>query len=291
MSTFATPEPVSVSIEMLAGTVNITAEDRTDTVVTVEPANPDSESDKQMAAQARVDYANGTLTIKARNLRDYVSWTNKSRSVIITINLPTGSHLTGTASIGNLNATGRLGNCEFKAGVGDMQVEQAATAKLRTVGDVTVGHIAGDAELSTGSGELRLHQAGGTATVKNANGNSWIGEVTGAVQIRASNGRITVDEAHADVNAVAANGDIRIGSIHSGVVELKTSMGELEVGVPEGISTWIDAQTAFGKVRNQLDSTDRPKTGQSTAKVSARTSYGDITIRRPLSTLLKGITT
>lgn len=280
MPTFDTPGPISVSIKLLAGNVMLTAEDRTDTEVTVEPNNPEDESDIQLAEQTRVEYANGTLSIKGPTLRGYVSWANKSRTVAVTIKLPTGSHLYGTASVANLNATGRLGECEFKSGAGNILLSQTETVRLQTVGDINVDQVAGVAELSTSSGKLQLGQVSGNANLKNSNGNSWIGEVQGATRVRSSNGDIMVDRAQADIDAVTAYGSVRVGRTHHGSVELKTGMGELEIGVPEGTAAWVDAQTGYGKVRNLLNGSAEPGPDVPIAKIQAHTAFGDVVIRR-----------
>jgi hypothetical protein len=227
MPTFETPQPVNVEIDLYVGNVTITAEDRTDTVVTVTPTNPDNESDVEAAEQTRVELSHGTVTIKGLKLRKYVGWSSKSRSIDMAIALPTGSSVSagGVGSMVNLRTAGRLGACEFKIGMGQIVVDQAGPVKLRTTGD------------------------------------------------------IVLDRAHGDVNAVTSTGSIRIKDVREGAVDLKTAMGEIEVGVAEGTAAWLDAHTGFGNVRNQLNKSE-PKPGESTVKVRARTSYGDIVIHR-----------
>src|SRR4029077_17831196 len=89
--------------------------------------------------------------------------------------------------------------------------------------------VAGPAEVSTGSGRVRLGQIDGNAVIKNSNGDSWIGEADGDLRVNAANGSISVDHANADVNARSANGDVRVGGITRGSASLKTSLGEIEV--------------------------------------------------------------
>jgi DUF4097 and DUF4098 domain-containing protein YvlB len=134
--------------------------------------------------------------------------------------------------------------------------------------------------VSTGSGRVRLGQIDGNAVIKNSNGDSWIGEADGDLRVNAANGSISVDRANADVNARSANGDVRVGGITRGSTSLKTSLGEIEVGIDAGTAARLDVHTQFGRIHNQLDSSDGPGPSDQTVEVSARTSYGDIVIRR-----------
>ena len=47
-----------------------------------------------------------------------------------------------------------------------------------------------------------------------------------------------------------------------------------------GTAARLDLFTSFGHVRNHMDSADSPEPTDSVVEVSARTSYGDIVIRR-----------
>ncbi|MGZ8652959.1 MAG: hypothetical protein ACXWX5_12410, partial [Actinomycetota bacterium] len=50
--------------------------------------------------------------------------------------------------------------------------------------------------------------------------------------------------------------------------------------VRDGVAAWLDLNTRFGTVQNELESAERPEPGAETVDVRARTSYGDIAIRR-----------
>jgi DUF4097 and DUF4098 domain-containing protein YvlB len=180
-----------------------------------------------------------------------------------------------------LRCQGRLGECRYKTGVGDIQLDRAGAVQLRTgVGDITVERADGDAELTTGSGSLRIDGIDGTAVVKNSNGDTWIGRVTGDLRVNAANGRISVDQAGGTVAAKSANGDVRLGEVAHGAVLAQTALGKVEIGIRDGVAAWLDLNTRFGTVRNDLDAADRPGAGEEAVEVRARTSFGDITIHR-----------
>jgi hypothetical protein len=54
----------------------------------------------------------------------------------------------------------------------------------------------------------------------------------------------------------------------------------VEVGIRDGVAAWLDLDTRFGKVHNDLDAAEQPAPGEETVEVRARTSFGDITVRR-----------
>ena len=118
------------------------------------------------------------------------------------------------------------------------------------------------------------------ATVKNSNGDTWIGEVTGDLRVSAANGDIAVDRAHAGVDAKTANGNIRIGEVARGTVRWRPRPATSRSASAAGTAAWLDLNTGFGRVRNVLDAAAGPDDTDETVEVRARTSYGDIIIRR-----------
>ena len=66
-----------------------------------------------------------------------------------------------------------------------------------------------------------------------------------------------------------------------GSVVLETQIGDLEVGIREGTAAWLDVSARAGKVHNALDAADAPEASAETVEVRARTSVGDVVIRRP----------
>ena len=87
MPTFATPGPIAATVQVAGAQVRVTASDRTDTVVLVEPINEASRSDVKVADKTKVEFAGGRLSVKTTVAGD------KDGSVAITIDLPTGSSL------------------------------------------------------------------------------------------------------------------------------------------------------------------------------------------------------
>jgi len=280
MPNYETPEPISVTLELGVGHVRIAASDRTDTVVEVRPSDEADESDVKAAEQVRVDYTTGMLRITGPRARAF-DFSRKSRSVDVTIELPSGSQVSAEMQMGDFRSAGRVGECRLKTSAGNFSLERTGSLRLDTsAGHVTADSVAGNAEISTGSGKVQIGEVEGTAVVKNSNGITMIETVTGDVRVRAANGDIRVERAGAGVDVKTSMGSIRLGEIVRGSVVLGTAMGDLDIGIAEGTAAWLELNTGFGHVRNLLETATRPEEADETVEVRGRTSYGDITIHR-----------
>jgi hypothetical protein len=280
MPTFDTPDPISVTLELGLGDIRIVASDRTDTVVDVRPSDPAKKADAAAAKQTRVEYSSGSLVVKApKGWRQWTPW-GGHESIDVQIQLPAGSQVHGQAGVAALHCIGRIGECRYRTGVGDIQLEQAGPAELKAgAGDVTVDFVTGKAEITT-AGAIRIGRIDGPAVIKNRNGDTSIGEVEGETRVNAANGAISIDLAHAGVAAKTANGSIRLGEVARGSVVAHSAFGSVELGVRDGVAAWLDLETKFGTVQNDLDAVERPELGEDAVEVHAHTSMGDISIHR-----------
>ncbi|MGK5738141.1 DUF4097 family beta strand repeat-containing protein [Micromonospora sp. URMC 103] len=280
MPSFETPESISVTLELGVGHVRIAASDRTDTTVEVRPSNGSDESDVRAAQQIRVDYANGVLRVTGPRARAF-DFSRKTRSVDVSIELPSDSRVSADLQVGDLRFAGRLGECRLKTSAGNVSLERTGALRLHTAaGHVTVDAVTGNADISTGSGKVQVGVVEGTATIKNSNGDTTVDAVSGDVRVRAANGDISVGRAGAGVDAKTSNGAIRLGEVARGSVVLGTAMGDLDIGIAEGTAAWLEVNTTFGQVRNLLENATRPGETDETVEVRGRTAYGDITIHR-----------
>jgi hypothetical protein len=285
MPTFDTPDPISVTLEIGIGDIRIAASDRPDTVVEVRPSNAARKGDVELAEQTRVELAAGRLLIRApRGWRYYISPWGGDESIDVEIALPAGSHVSADAGMGPIHALGRLGDCRCKTGFGDIAIEHAIAARLHTGGgDVSIDRAEGFAEVSTGTGTVRVGAADGGATVKNSNGPTWIGVAGADLRVKAANGTIDVDHALGSVDARSANGALRLAEVARGRVVADTAAGRVEIGVREGVAAYLDLDTRYGHLRNDLEIAAGPEPDAETVEVRARTGYGDIVIHRSLA--------
>jgi hypothetical protein len=281
MPTFDTPEPITATIDLAMGDVRISADDRATAVVEVRPTDASNEEDVKAAELTRVEYANDQLLVKAPKLR---SWLSRSSggSIDVAIELPAGSHVHGTIGLGDFQCDGRLGDCRIKTGLGRIRLDRADKLNLKSgAGDISVDRATGRAEVTAGSGDVRLRELDRSAVIKNSNGDTWVGVAGGDLRLNTANGSIAVDLAEASVGAKSANGDVRVGEVVRGAVVIETKIGDLEVGIREGTAAWLDVNSRFGHVHNSLDAADGPETSAETVEVRARTSVGEVVIRRP----------
>jgi DUF4097 and DUF4098 domain-containing protein YvlB len=284
MPTFDTPEPITMTVELGVGDLRIVASDRTDTVVEVRAGRAPSKAD-HASERVRVEYANGNLLIKApKGWRQYTP-RGGGESIEVEVGLPSGSQLRGEAGVAALHCSGPLGDCRFQTGVGDIQIElvRGPVDVSTRSGDIGIGRIVGNADVMSGSGAVRIGTIEGSATVKNANGHTWIGDVTGDLHVKSANGSIVVDHAHDGVSAKTANGDVSLHDVARGTVVAHTAFGKVDVGIRGGVAAWLDLDTRFGNMHNELDVMSRPDPGEDSVEVRARTAFGDITVHRSLS--------
>jgi hypothetical protein len=283
MPTFDTPEPISVSMEIRGfGDIRIVAADRADTEVEVRPRDSGKRPDVNGAAQTRVEYQSGRLTIRGpRASWQYLPLGGGAECIDVRIELPSGSSLEAEVGAGAVHCSGRLGECRVKFGVGEIQIDQAGPVRLGTgMGDVTLGRADGEATIRTGTGTIRIDSIAGAAEIRNSNGDTWIGEVTGDLLTRASNGSISVDRADASVTAKTACGSVRLCEVARGSVIADSGAGRLEVGVRAGVAAWLDLDARHGRVQSELDAASPPTPGEKRVEIRAHTGYGDIAVRR-----------
>ncbi|MFJ7498013.1 DUF4097 family beta strand repeat-containing protein [Streptomyces sp. NPDC097727] len=278
MPSFDTPEPISATAHVEAGSIRFTAADRLDTVVEVQPRDPKRDQDVRAADQTEVTYASGALTVRTPKQRYLVGRTG---TVDVTVELPTGSRVDMTGAWAQVLGEGRLGEVRVKTSSGDVRLDTTGPLQLTASnGSITVDRIEGMAEITTSSGSLRVGTVDGPAVLKNSHGTTTVGAATGDLRVRGANGDIDIARAEGSVVATTAHGTLRVGEVACGTVQLETSYGAIEVGIREGTAAWLDVSSGSGQVRNTLTASETPEKTEGTVEVRARTRYGNIDVRR-----------
>ncbi|MEU9419369.1 DUF4097 family beta strand repeat-containing protein [Streptomyces sp. NPDC048272] len=278
MPSFDTPEAISVTARVEAGSIQFTAGDRHDTVVEVRPRDPKKDQDVRAADQTEVTYAGGVLDIRTPKQRYLVGRTG---TVDVTVELPTGSGVDMTGAWAQVLGEGRLGEVRVKTSSGDVRLDTTGPLRLTAShGSITVDRVEGTAEITTSSGSVRVGTVDGPAVLKNSHGTTTIGVATGDLRVSGSNGDIEIRRAEDSVTAKTAHGTLRVGEVARGVVQLETSYGAIEVGVREGTAAWLDVNSGSGQVRNTLTASETPENTEDTVKIRARTRHGNIDVRR-----------
>lgn len=261
MPTFQTPEPILAFVEVVTGSIRLSATDRDDTVVEVRPRDPSRASDVRIAEQARVDYRNGKLTVSAG--RKILS-IGRGGAVEVDIALPSHSRLEASSVSAEVQADGVLGEC-----------------RLSTVsGNVRLDAVDGNIKADSVSGDVSAQSVTGNASLSTASGDATIDHLDGDLKFQAASGGITVGQLRGNVTAQTASGSAAVAAAVSGGVSAKTSSGEVQVGIPHGTAARLDLSTLSGIVSNGLEASDGPSDGDETLVVHARTGSGDIMVRR-----------
>lgn len=276
MPSFDTPAAISALTRVEAGSLQIVAGDRADTVVTVAPRNPKKDLDVRTAAQTEVSYANGTLTVRTPKSNLF----GRTGIVDVTVELPAGSRVEVDGAWTQVLGEGRFGEVRVKTSSGDARFDTTGPLHLTAShGSITVDRVEGAAEITTSSGSVRVGFVDGPAVLKNSAGTTTVGAVTGELRVSGAHGDITVDRAEDSVTATTAHGTVRVGEVARGTVRLETNYGAIDVGIREGTAAWLDAVSGSGQVRNGLAASDAPEATEETVKVHARTRHGNIDIR------------
>ncbi len=278
MATFATPGPIAATVEVGGAKVRVTASDRNDTVVLVEPIDKASRKDVKVADRTKVEFADGRLSVKTT-----VSG-SKDGSVAIAIDLPTGSSLAAYLAHSAVQADGSFGECELHLASGQVQLDRvdALRASLAT-GEVAVGHIAGGATIDGGAFTIRIGEVEGAVGLSASGGQAWIGHAYADLDLSSSSCDFDIDRADGSVTAKTASGAIRIGRMTNGQAKLTNASGNIEVAISEGVAASLDVNSERGAVHNFVSSQAEPGPSDARVSVHARTRHGDITIQRAAS--------
>ena len=275
MPAFDTPGPIAATVVVGGARVRLTASDRTDTVVLVEPVDQASQSDVRVASKTKVDFAGGQLSVKTTASGD------KDGSVVITIDLPAGSSLVAYLAHSSVQADGSLGECELHMASGRVQIDRISALQANiAAGEVTIGHIDERANIDGAAFAMRISEVEDTVKLSSSGGRTWIGHASADLDLSSGHGGFDIDRADGSVTAKTGDGAIRIGRLTRGQAELMNGSGNIEVGISKGTAARVDAHSERGSVRNSVPSQENPGPSDSKVTVHARTRHGDIIIQR-----------
>ncbi|HEY2079109.1 MAG TPA: DUF4097 family beta strand repeat-containing protein [Streptosporangiaceae bacterium] len=278
MPAFATPGPIAATVQVAGAQVRVTASDRTNTVVLVEPVNQAKPSDVKVANKTKVDFAGGQLSVKTTVPGD------KNGSVAITIDLPAGSSLVAYLAHSSVHADGPLSDCELHMASGRAQLDRVDALQANiAAGVAAVGHIAGRASIDGGAFAVRIGEVKGTVRLSSSAGQIWIGHASADLDLGSGSGGFDIERADGSVTAKTGDGAIRIGRLSRGQAELLNRSGNIEIGISEDAAVRVEANSERGSVRNSVPSQESQGTFDDKVAIHARTRYGDIIIQRAAS--------
>jgi len=280
MPTYNTPTPIDLAVNVQVGLVEVFASDRSDTVVTVTPTNPDKPIDRRGADETRVEFDGQRVTIVGPQPRH--RWIGPGgESVDVKIELPTGSRFTAETAVGGVRTVGRLGATRVKSSLGPVDLDTTGDLWLRSAhGNATLGAAEGAVEITSDHGQIRVGSVTGDAILKASYGGIAVGEAGGDLDAKLSYGDLEIARAAGSVAAKTAYGSIQLREVSSGSIQVESGFGQITIGVRPGVPAWLDLSSKKGHVRNELAGDRVPEASEHTVAVRARTAGGDISIRR-----------
>jgi DUF4097 and DUF4098 domain-containing protein YvlB len=279
MPSYTTPAPIDLAINLPVGAIEVVASDCADTVVTVSPTHPEKAVDRRGAEETKVEFDGERLTV--RGPRPRLAFIGPTESVDVRVELPSGSRLSAETSSGYVRTVGRLGATRVKCSLGAVEIEASDDLWIRAGhGNVTVGTADGQVEITADHGRIRVGEVTGDSTLKASHGGITVGESGGDLDAKLSYGDLEVGRALASVAAKTAYGSIAVREVSSGSVQVESGYGQVDVAVRSGVPAWLDLSSKEGRVRNDLVGAGAPGETEGSVAVRARTTYGDINVRR-----------
>jgi DUF4097 and DUF4098 domain-containing protein YvlB len=259
-----------IRIDIGSGLVAITASSGHEgTAVTVD-VDSGSEDD------VTVEVVDGELIVEGpRNMRRGPEIEVRiATSVVLDARVKTGS--------GDITSAVPLGAARLSTGSGDVRltkVERELGINTGS-GDVKVEQAGGAVRASTGSGSIDIEEAGDALGLSTGSGDVTIGDASGPTSIKVGSGDITVERIRDHSIATSGSGDVKVEVADAPSVQAETARGDVQVGVPDGLPTYLDLKTVTGRIRCDLQPGAKPAEGERSLMLRARTVSGDITVAK-----------
>jgi hypothetical protein len=262
MPEFPVDGPIAATARIAAGSIRFVAETRNTVEVDVRPGSS-SDAARQAAAETIVEMTADGLIIETPQARGFLI--RKAPSIDITVRLPSDSRIMVRSASADILCDGRLASANINSASGDLRID----------------HVTGDLDRHAASGDVQFGRIDGTFTSNSASGDVRGGTVGGDFTSKSASGDVTIDAVGGSVRSNSASGDLHIGNLARGTTNIHSASGDVEVGVAEGTSVWMDVSTLSGSTRSDLSVSDSsPGGGSATLELSIRTVSGDVTIRR-----------
>lgn len=207
---------------------------------------------------------------------------NVRRGPDITVRIATSAVLDARVKTGSgdIVADVPLGSARLATGSGDVRLARVESeVGVNTgSGDVRIGSAAGAVRASTGSGSIDIEEAGDALGLSTGSGDVTIGDAAGPTSVKVGSGDITIERIRDHSVATSGSGDVKVEIADAPSVQAETARGDVQIGVPDGLPTYLDLKTVTGRIRCDLQPGDKPAEGDRALMLRARTVSGDITV-------------
>jgi DUF4097 and DUF4098 domain-containing protein YvlB len=136
-------------------------------------------------------------------------------------------------------------------------------------------------DANVASADVEARGTFGDVEVNSASGDVEVDLVEGRLHVNTASGDVALHEAESDVRVRTASGDVELRSVASGKVDVQSASGDVQVGIRQGSTVYIDASSMSGDMSSELEVSDTPPASDGPAvDFRARTMSGDVTVRR-----------
>jgi DUF4097 and DUF4098 domain-containing protein YvlB len=269
---FETHEPVSLYAELGKGLLTVTAEDTTQTTVTVTGAHAEEVLVEQSGRQISV--------VAPRQRMGFFGGNEPSLDIEVTV--PTGSDLITKTGSADQSASGLFGLAKVKAGSGDVRFDRFTGHVVIDTGsgDIVITDVGADLRIKSGSGDVEVGNVAGTVGISTGSGDIKLGATKAAAMIKSGSGDLSIQSAESDVSLSSASGDLTVAAMHRGSLTAKNASGDIRVGIPAGTPVWTDVSSMTGRIGSDLEGAGQPEPGQDYVEVRAKTLSGDIVLKQ-----------
>jgi DUF4097 and DUF4098 domain-containing protein YvlB len=255
---FPTSHPLTVDLQVPAGTVAVQVHDAPVTTVHVEGARADG---LEVTFDERP--SGDRLSVAYRG-KKWFSLFSSGRDLEVTVVVPAGTTLDVSTGAADLEVSGTVVALSYRSGSGDLRfddVTQNVTAKTAS-GDVTGEEIGGSLRFHGASGDLSVGRVGATSACRSASGDLSIGRIEG------------------DTSLATASGDVTVAVVANGKTTIRTVSGDVEAGIIEGADVYLDLSSTSGEVTCDLEPSSGPTAEDLRLVLDASSVSGDVRVRK-----------
>jgi Toastrack DUF4097 len=206
----------------------------------------------QMVAQNIGDDADRVETDQEGNTvnvryRVHGGWWDGNRDLKFIFHVPANFNLNLSTSGGDVITSGELaGDVELTTSGGDLKIDDVnGTVDGKTSGgDITVHNLEKDATLSTSGGDIQVDHASSNLEISTSGGDITVGTVGKNLDASTAGGDVNIGKVGGELHANTSSGDMTIGKI-GGNVDISTSGGDISLESGNGR---VVANTSGGDV-------------------------------------------
>jgi DUF4097 and DUF4098 domain-containing protein YvlB len=252
--------PVDLDVTTGSGNITIHPGDASKVEIHATIRANDNWRENDRDVQSRVNYIEqhppieqdgNNITIGHVEDRDLL----RNISISYDIVTPAQTHLHSATGSGNQTVDGLAGPAEASSGSGDVRLNQIGSDTRATTGsgEITISGVKGTLKASSGSGDIRADQISGAITASTGSGEIRLTQSgSGDVEVSTGSGSVEVNGANGAVRIGTGSGNISAQGTPAGDWRLHTGSGDLTVELPQQTSFELYAHTSSGSIDSKF---------------------------------------